>query len=147
MALGERYRPPFAFQFDGPNRTTSGSCTFERVGAIASAQAPASPKASAVAATATNKSASGAFSIVEVQLGIDSVASVERNIKARGGEASSSSGGLGNPFRLSTLSGDYEDFGSDVMAVNYDFDASGPAGKLIAIPDSGFIYEIYELPK
>ena len=31
------------------------------------------------------------------------------------------------------MSGDYQDAGTDVMAVNYDFDAAGPAGRLVAV--------------
>jgi len=34
---------------------------------------------------------------------------------------------------VSALSGDYADAGTDVMAVNYDFDAAGPAGRLVAV--------------
>jgi hypothetical protein len=133
VALGERYRPPLAFEFDGPNRAILGSCAFERVGVVATAQAPASTSASAVAATATNKSASGAFSILNVQLGVDSIASVERDIKARGGDPLSRPGDPGNPYAVSTLSGDYQDYGTHVSAVNYFFDASAPAGKLISV--------------
>jgi hypothetical protein len=34
---------------------------------------------------------------------------------------------------MSALSGDYQDVGTDIMAVNYDFDAAGPAGRLVAV--------------
>ena len=45
------------------------------------------------------------------------------------------------------MSGDYQDAGTDVMAVNYDFDAAGPAGRLVAVTivnkaNSGPGYEI-----
>ncbi len=72
------------------------------------------------------------FRIVKLQLGIDTVASVERDITARGGTPLSGGSGTGK-FRLSALSGDYSDGGPDIMAVNYDFDAAGPAGRLIAV--------------
>ncbi len=88
------------------------------------AKAPATKPAAAKPATAACK-------IVKMQLGVDTVASVERDIQARGGSASSGTG-LGK-HRLSAMSGDYRDAGSDVMAVNYDFDAAGPAGRLIAV--------------
>jgi hypothetical protein len=133
LALGERYRPPLAFKFDGPNRAILGSCAFERVGVIATDPAPASAKTSPAPTIAAKNAASGAFSIVNVQLGVDSLASVERDIASRGGTPSSGRGGLGNPFRLSTLSGNYRDFGTSVEAVYYDFDAPGPTGKLIAV--------------
>jgi len=70
--------------------------------------------------------------IAGVQLGVDTVASVERDIQARGG--SPLTGGSGPAkYRVSTMSGDYQDAGTDVMAVNYDFDAAGPAGRLVAV--------------
>ena len=121
-ALGERYRPPLAFGFDGPNRTIAGNCSFERVGVVATASAPA---------TAANKSASGAVSILNVQLGVDSYASIERDIVARGG-APIPADDSGKYF-LSSMSGDYSDGGPTVMAVHYLFNGPGPAGKLIAL--------------
>jgi hypothetical protein len=127
FALGQRYRPPLAFNFDGPNRTTSGSCTFERVGVVATAPAPASPRASAAPATATK----GAISVLNMQLGVDTVASVERKVAARGGSPSSSKGP--GVYRLNSTSGDYRDGGPAVKSVHYDFDASGPDGRLIAV--------------
>ena len=56
---------------------------------------------------------------------------VGRDITARGGTPLSGGSGTGK-FRFSALSGDYSDGGPDIMAVNYDFDAAGPAGRLIA---------------
>ena len=73
--------------------------------------------------------APSAFRIVKVQLGVDTIASVERDITSRGGAPLSGGGGTGK-FTLNTLSGDYRDGGPDIMAVNYDFDAAGPAGRL-----------------
>ena len=57
---------------------------------------------------------------------------VERDIQARGG--SPSTGGSGPAqYRVSTMSGDYQDAGFDPMAVNFDFDAVGPDGRLVAV--------------
>jgi hypothetical protein len=70
--------------------------------------------------------------VTGVQLGVDTVASVERDIQARGG--SPLTGGSGpDKYRVSTMSGDYQDAGANVAAVNYDFDAVGPAGRLTAV--------------
>ena len=94
-----------------------------------SAQPPAGAKA---AATPAAEPASANCKIAGVQLGVDTVASVERNIQARGG--SPLTGGSGPAkYRVSTMSGDYQDAGFDPMAVNYDFDAAGPAGRLVAV--------------
>jgi TPR repeat protein len=76
--------------------------------------------------------APSAFRIVRVQLGIDTVASVERDITARGGTPLSGGSSPGT-FIRNTLSGDYSDGGPDIMAVNYLFDADGPDGRLIAV--------------
>jgi TPR repeat protein len=92
-------------------------------------KAAAPPPASAPTGTGA---ATTECRIVRVQLGADTVASVERDIKARGGSPLSGGTGLGQ-FRLSALSGDYRDGGAGVMAVNYDFDASGPTGRLTAL--------------
>jgi TPR repeat protein len=93
-------------------------------------QPPAGAKA---AATPAAEPASANCKIAGVQLGVDTVASVERDIQARGGSPPANpTGGLGK-FRLSAMSGDYHDAGTDVMAVNYDFDAAGPAGRLVAV--------------
>ena len=92
-------------------------------------QPPAGAKA---AATPAAEPASANCKIAGVQLGVDTVASVERDIQARGG--SPLTGGSGPAkYRVSTMSGDYQDAGTDVMAVNYDFDAAGPAGRLVAV--------------
>jgi TPR repeat protein len=81
---------------------------------------------------AAAKSADSTCRIAGVQLGVDTVASVERDIQARGG--SPLTGGSGPAkYRVSTMSGDYQDAGFDPMAVNYDFDAAGPAGRLVAV--------------
>ena len=52
--------------------------------------------------------------------------------QARGGSPSAGGGGLAK-YRVSALSGGYADVGPDVMAVNYDFDAAGPGGRLVAV--------------
>jgi hypothetical protein len=58
---------------------------------------------------------------------------LERDIQARGGSPPANPSGGSGKFRLSAMSGDYQDAGTDVMAVNYDFDATGPAGRLAAV--------------
>lgn len=94
---------------------------------VADAAAPQSKPAVAAADRPANTSCK----IARVQLGVDTVASVERDIQARGGSPS----GGGGPFkhRVTALSGDYADGGPGVMAVSYDFDAAGPAGRLMAV--------------
>jgi TPR repeat protein len=92
----------------------------------------AAASAATAAAPAAAKPAHAACKIVKVQPGVDTVASVERDIQARGG--SPITGGSGpSKYRISAMSGDYQDAGTDVMAVNYDFDAAGPAGRLVAV--------------
>jgi TPR repeat protein len=93
-------------------------------------QAAAAPTNAAPAAA---KAATG-FAVLKVRLGSDTVASVERDIKARGGTTASGGGGSGQgKFTLNALSGDYPEVGPTFMAVNYDFDAAGPTGRLIAV--------------
>ena len=105
------------------------------------------PPAGSSTAAASSKPASAACKVARVQLGVDTVASVERDILQRGGSPSSGgTGGDQSKFRLSAMSGDYRDVGTNVMAVNYDFDAAGPAGRLISVTiansaDSGPGYE------
>jgi TPR repeat protein len=91
------------------------------------AAAPASP-----AAPLPRPAAPAPFAIARARLGVDTVDSVERDIRARGGSPSSGGSGLGK-FRFSALSGDYRDVGPDIMAVDYDFDAAGASGRLIAV--------------
>ena len=107
-----------------------------RVGAQPTA-APAT-KAAANATTGPGnartaaKPASANCVVAGVQLGVDTVANVEHDIQARGG--SPLTGGSGPAkYRVSTMSGDYQDAGFDPMAVNYDFDSSGPDGRLVAV--------------
>ena len=111
-------------------------CVLVRVGA----QPMAAPATKAAAngttgpgnARAAAKPASANCVVAGVQLGVDTVANVERDIQARGG--SPLTGGSGPAkYRVSTMSGDYQDAGFNPMAVNYDFDASGPDGRLVAV--------------
>ena len=98
----------------------------------ASQNTPTAAAAQAPPATSTAKPANATCKVAGVQLGVDTVASVERDIQARGG--SPLTGGSGPAkYRVSTMSGDYQDAGFDPMAVNYDFDAAGPAGRLVAV--------------
>ena len=83
-------------------------------------------------AAAAAQPANATCKVAGVQLGVDTVASVERDILARGG--SPLTGGSGPAkYRVSTMSGDYQDAGTNVAAANYDFDAVGPAGRLTAV--------------
>lgn len=78
-------------------------------------------------------SAASPCKFVRVLVGVDTVASVERDIQARGGSPLTGGTGSEGKFRMSAMNGDYADAGPGVMAVNYDFDAAGPAGRLIAV--------------
>ncbi len=102
---------------------------------VAAPAAPPPSKAS-VPPRATAAGAAGAAAtacrIVRMQIGVDTVASVERDIKSRGGTPNRGGGGVGK-FGMNATSGDYADAGPGVMAVIYDFDAAGPAGRLIAV--------------
>jgi hypothetical protein len=98
---------------------------------VANAAAPR-PKPAVAAPAAQAKSASASCKIARVQLGVDTVATVERDIQARGGSPLAGGGGLAK-HRVSALSGDYADSGPEVMAVSYDFDAPGPGGRLVAV--------------
>ncbi len=139
-----------AFEIVGPNRILlDGSCALVRVGAPAATTAanattgPGNARTTAAgsslpgekaATTHAAKSASAACQVAGVQLGVDTVASVERDILQRGGSpASGGTGGGQSKFRLSAMSGDFRDVGTNVMAVSYDFDAAGTAGRLIAV--------------
>jgi hypothetical protein len=105
-----------------------GSCKRQ----TAKAASSATPAKATAAARAAVTPASTACKIVKVQPGVDTVASVERDIQARGGSPITGGSGL-SKYRISAMSGDYQDAGTDVMAVNYDFDAAGPAGRLVAV--------------
>lgn len=94
--------------------------------------APPKPAIAAAVAPAGTGASTTACKVARVQLGVDTVASVERDIRARGGEPSTGGTGPGK-FRITAYSGDYRDVGTDAMTVNYDFDAAGPAGRLIAV--------------
>ena len=95
--------------------------------------APVRAAASAAPAAAAPRPAMPApFAIARARLGVDTVDSVERDIRARGGSPLFGGSGIGK-FRFSALSGDYRDGGPDITAVNYDFDAAGASGRLIAV--------------
>lgn len=106
-----------------------GSCKRQ----AAKAAPSATPAKATAAAPAAATPASKACKIVKVQLGVDTVASVERDIKARGGTPLVGGNDLVKHRQLSTMSGEYGDDGPPVMAVNYFFDAGIPAGKLISV--------------
>lgn len=100
------------------------------------APAAASPPKPAALQPATAPVAAGAATtackVVRMQLGVDTAASVERDIRARGGMPNRGGSEPGK-FGMNTLSGDYADAGPRVMAVIYDFDAAGPTGRLTAV--------------
>lgn len=130
------------FAFASPDRIVGDDgCVLVRSGAPAAAVAAAASQnkpnaaaAQAPPATPAAKPASATCKVAGVQLGVDTVASVERDIQARGGSPlSGGTGGDLGKFRMSAMSGDYQDAGFDPMAVNYDFDAAGPAGRLVAV--------------
>jgi TPR repeat protein len=102
----------------------------------AAAPADAPPSKAAALQPTTAPVAAGAATtackVVRMQLGVDTVASVERDIKARGGTPGVGGGGRGKHV-LNTLDADFSDAGPGVMAVIYDFDAAGPTGRLIAV--------------
>jgi tetratricopeptide (TPR) repeat protein len=89
--------------------------------------------ASSSAAATSSKPASSACKVGRVQLGVDTVASVERDIQARGGSPGSVRAGNQGIAVRSDMSGDYRDVGTNIMAVNYDFDSAEPTGRLIAV--------------
>jgi TPR repeat protein len=99
----------------------------------AKAAPSATPAKATVAAPAAATPTGTACKIVRVQLGVDTVASVERDIKARGGTPLVGGNDLAKYRQLSAMSGDYGDDGPPVMAVNYFFDEGIPAGKLIRV--------------
>ena len=124
------------FAFASPDRIVGeDGCVLVRSGppaAAASQNKPNAAAAQAPPATSAAKPANANCKIAGVQLGVDTIASVERDIQARGGSLPSvRSGGRG--FMMSAMSGDYQDAGTDVAAVNYEFDAAGPAGRLVAL--------------
>jgi hypothetical protein len=120
-----------AFEIASPNSILDDKgCVLVRVGA---------PAANAAANTPTGPSATPAavpavapFKSVKEQLGVDTIASVERDIKARGGRLIGDADSDGKA-RLSDLYSDYSDIGPYVAAVNYAFDGTGPAARLIRV--------------
>lgn len=93
------------------------------------AAAPAAPSAAAPAAA---QPGAGACKFGRVALGVDTVASVERDITARGGTPSV--GSNGHYRRINTLAGDYSDVLPDgFMAINHDFDMGTASGRLVAV--------------
>ena len=109
------------FQFDGPNTirliTDTEGCNLTRIGAQPPATVPAAARVKSI----------------KEQLGVDTVESIERDIKARGGSPGSIyDNGQGIPT-LSTLSGDYSDVGPYVAGVTYNFDGTGSAARLVAV--------------
>lgn len=118
------------FEVASPDRIVGDDgCVLVRVGASA-VNAPAAPGPSA---TSTASAAAVSRRNVREQLGIETVASVERDIKARGGSAGTLRAGSQSTATLSAMSGDYSDVGPYVTAVNYEFDGTGSAARLVAV--------------
>ncbi|MEZ5513255.1 MAG: tetratricopeptide repeat protein [Steroidobacteraceae bacterium] len=86
--------------------------------------------AAAQPVTAATPAAPAPFTIVRAQLGNDTVASIQKDITARGGSPSAV---YGPHNTINALSGDFRDGGPDIMAVNYDFDAASSAGRLVTV--------------
>ena len=120
------------FEVASPDRIVGeDGCVLVRVGAPAvdsSAKATTGPSAAPAALAAAVP-----FRSIKEQLGVDTVASVERDIKARGGSPGSIRAGSHGIATLSTMSGNYNDVGPFVTAVNYDFDGTGSAARLVAV--------------
>lgn len=120
------------FEVASPDRIVEeAGCVLVRVGAPAvdaSATATTGPSAAPAALAAAVP-----FRSIKEQLGVDTVASVERDIKARGGSPGSIRAGSHGIATLSTMSGDYSDLGPFVTAVNYDFDGSGSSARLVGV--------------
>ncbi|MCM2311236.1 MAG: tetratricopeptide repeat protein [Steroidobacteraceae bacterium] len=91
------------------------------------------PPAGTSTAAKSAKPASATCKVARVQLGVDTVASVERDIQARGGSPGSVRAGSQGIATRSEMYGDYRDVGTNIMAVNYDFDSAEPTGRLIAV--------------
>jgi hypothetical protein len=125
---------PMPFKIVGPDRILlglDGSCALVRVGtpaANAAANATTAPSATPAAELAATP-----FKSVREQLGVYTVASVERDIKARGSSLRVESADSQGKAYLGDVYGDYSDIGSYVSAVNYAFDGTGPAARLIRV--------------
>ncbi len=133
VATPSNLRDPMIFEIADANRILfRGSCALVRVGAPAAGAAANATTGPGNARTAA-KAASANCVVAGVQLGVDTVANVERDIQARGGSPLTGGSGVLGKFRMTAMSGDYQDAGFDPMAVNYDFDASGPDGRLVAV--------------
>jgi hypothetical protein len=88
-------------------------------------------EACATPAQAAAKVAGTGCSVVKVQLGADTFASVRRDISRRGGDASGGSNN-GKPV-LNAMSGDFSDVWPDVMNVGYTFDGEGASARLVSV--------------
>jgi hypothetical protein len=106
-------------------------CVLVRVGkpaANSAANAGTGPSATPAAGLAATP-----FKSVREQLGVYTVASVERDIKARGSSLEVVSADSQGKAHLSDVYGDYSDIGPYVTTVVYDFDGTGPAARLIGV--------------
>jgi hypothetical protein len=131
---GDSAQDMMVFAISSPDRIVAeDGCVLVRVSTPAANSANATTGTSAASAA---ELAATPFKSVTEQLGVYTFASVERDIKARGGrlsgyEASDSDGD--GKASLGDLYGDYSDIGPYVSAVNYAFDGTGPAARLILV--------------
>ncbi len=126
--LGDMYRRGIGVSRDvaRADQLRESGCTFQSVvcpeGMRKTAEARRQP-ASAPAAPAP-------FTIVRARLGHDTVESIQRDIQARGGAPGKVNGPQNT---INALTGDFRDGGPDIIAVNYDFNAAGSTGRLVAL--------------
>lgn len=129
---GDSAQDMMIFAIASPDRIVGeDGCILVRVGAPAGDSSATATTGSSAAPAAL--AAAVPFRSIKEQLGVDTVASVERDIKARGGSPGSIRAGSQGIATLSTMSGDYNDIGPYVTAVNYDFDGTGSAARLVAV--------------
>jgi hypothetical protein len=135
---GDIAQDMMVFAIASPDRIVAeDGCILVRVGrpaANSAANATTGPSA-----TPAGELAATPFKSVREQLGVYTAASVERDIKARGGEQgfvyqgfvlqADSQGRAG----WTDMYGDYSDIGPYVTTVVYDFDGTGPAARLIGV--------------
>jgi hypothetical protein len=129
---GDSAQDMMVFAFASPDRIVAeDGCVLVRVGtrvASSAANATTGPSATPAAELAATP-----FKSVREQLGVYTAASVERDIKARGSSLQVVSADSQGKAHLSDVYGDYSDIGPYVSAVNYAFDGTGPAARLIRV--------------
>jgi uncharacterized protein len=120
--LADMYRKGTGVAMD-PARASILDAQACRLGLKEACAAPAQAVAATPAGTGCQ--------VVKVQVGKDTFASVQRDIKRRGGDASGG-GNNGKPV-LNAMSGDFSDVWPAVMNVGYTFEAEGASARLIGV--------------